>query len=672
MISNIIQHWKKILLFLVSFLILFFSFQYNTFNSAQQRWFKNFQNDSESLVTGRLVKSREDGIFSAEAKLGRYWGGKFNTYSSQLGFQGIFFSVVDDFLERYDLVKLEDRIDFFHGISSMLMALILTVIVLLFYFEIGFFPALFLLLSIAMSQWLIVMGKNLYWFFGVMYLPFVAVFIAHKYEEINHKLKVAILYASVYFFTLIKSLNGYEYISTVLIAMLSPIVYFSIKNRWNKIKTIKRIFYTGLFGFLGFISALLLHIMQLYTATHSITKAWDMILARILVRTYGSVSENSVYYKSLTASVFEVYHKYFNGIAIEFQNFIDFRFFHSVRYEDLLWLFLLATVFSFTYFKSIKDNHRKLLALSFATWFSFLAPMSWYTLAKGHSYIHTHINYVLWHLPFTLFGFALVGFVAYLLLTQLYKKYRYIFLVLIFGILISIITTTVLQIKESNSKIENLLNTKKVLDISSGENVHIILTESNRLIYYIQDCNSKDTANRFFLHLYPEANKNLKRKKYSFNNYDFKWSQFDINIPKFSSYSGSCIAVRQLPTYSLRSINTGRYSGSTRFWQKKIEVQKLVKKTKLINPYNLSDGSWKNGISKTKAGFFIKNNFRNRVSLKVDSILKFSFSGERKILKITTSNQYINIDINGTLLDPVKDGYPNKINIKDENNNGNN
>ena len=39
---------------------------------------------------------------------------------------------------------------------------------------------------------------------------------------------------------------------------------------------------------------------------------------------------------------------------------------------------------------------------------SLLAPLSWYILAKGHSDIHTNLNYILWYLPFIPFGFLLV------------------------------------------------------------------------------------------------------------------------------------------------------------------------------------------------------------------------------------------------------------------------
>ena len=32
--------------------------------------------------------------------------------------------------------------------------------------------------------------------------------------------------------------------------------------------------------------------------------------------------------------------------------------------------------------------------------FFFIVPTSWFVLAKGHSYIHTQLNYVLWYFGF--------------------------------------------------------------------------------------------------------------------------------------------------------------------------------------------------------------------------------------------------------------------------------
>jgi hypothetical protein len=35
---------------------------------------------------------------------------------------------------------------------------------------------------------------------------------------------------------------------------------------------------------------------------------------------------------------------------------------------------------------------------------AFCAPISWHFIAKGHSFLHPHMNYVLWYLPFIPYG----------------------------------------------------------------------------------------------------------------------------------------------------------------------------------------------------------------------------------------------------------------------------
>ncbi|MCK5536502.1 MAG: hypothetical protein KAI79_06725 [Bacteroidales bacterium] len=673
------KRWKEVILFLISSFMLFLSFQFNAFSIAENNWFNKFQDDSEALVIGRLVKSNKDGILSDSGRLGRFndltgsWVSnqtliyknnlpveQYGSYSSQFALQGLYFSLADKVLNVLK-INPDNKVKILHAMTSMLFAIILSIIIILFYLEIGLFPSFFLLIGILFSQWLVVMGRNLYWVYGLMYLPFLATFIACKYKEVNHKINQALFYSVIYFAVFIKSLNGYEYISTVLIAMVSPIIYFSIKNNWSMFKAIQKIFYTGLFGFLGFISALMMHIAQLYTITHSITKSWDIIFARILVRTYGTVSETSVYYKSLTASVFEVYHKYFNGTTIEFSNFTHFKFFHTVTFEDLLWLFLLVTVLSFTKFKYIEKNSRKLIALSSAMWFSLLAPISWFTLAKGHSYIHTHINFVLWYLPFVLFGFALVGYVFYLIWISLSKKYKYIYLGTFTTIVIFNIINFINITKENDSQISNILKKDRLIEVSPKKNIKLIVTSDNKLIYYIDNCKNIDTKDRFFLHIYPKNNKHLINKKYPFNNFDFSWKQHNVKVSKFSKYKNSCIAVKNLPNYPIESITAGRYKGSKRFWKKKFKFE--LERKEILSAFNLSNNNWQNGISKERAIFFIQNTLNNRNSIHKKDILEFSSAGERKITKITYSDKYINIDVNGSKLDPIKDGYPNKIQI---------
>jgi hypothetical protein len=64
----------------------------------------------------------------------------------------------------------------------------------------------------------------------------------------------------------------------------------------------------------------------------------------------------------------------------------------------------------------------RITPLVVATWVSILAPLSWFFVFKSHSYIHTHINFVVWQMPFTLFGFATWGVVASLAWSRLARS----------------------------------------------------------------------------------------------------------------------------------------------------------------------------------------------------------------------------------------------------------
>ena len=49
-------------------------------------------------------------------------------------------------------------------------------------------------------------------------------------------------------------------------------------------------------------------------------------------------------------------------------------------------------------------------ALIITFWVSIIAPLSWFILFKSHSYIHTHMNFIVWYMPFALLGYVLLGY----------------------------------------------------------------------------------------------------------------------------------------------------------------------------------------------------------------------------------------------------------------------
>ena len=426
---------KNLTLVFTSTALLFCSYQFGVFSIADsiamEGAFQRYGYDSDALVIGKIVQSRRQGILDSQGRLGRFHdipnnevgenisqtmllngelsGGRYKPYSSHFGLQGIIYSIVDNALTEIN-IDSKNRVFIYQSMASLFLAVLLSIVVLLFYLELGIYPAIFLLFGLAGEQFLILIAKSLYWSFWTLYLPFFIAFVVHKLDEKYKNINFNYFYLSIFTAIFFKSLIGYEFISTVILATFSPIVYFSIKNQWEKIYIIKRLIITGLCGVLGFISALILHIVQLYFSTGSVYEAWNMILFRIMVRTHGNPNDYSDtgFADHLSSSLFDVYFIYLKGI--------------KGATAILIAIYILVTVISCMRLQALQNNYHTIKALVITLWFSFLAPMSWHTLAKGHSYDHTRLNHVLWNLPFNIFGFALVGFVLYLLIQDFRKK----------------------------------------------------------------------------------------------------------------------------------------------------------------------------------------------------------------------------------------------------------
>lgn len=62
---------KNIVYFIILTAILQLSLNYNYFNAANPTWFKNHQRDSEALVIGKIIDSKNHKMFNKQV-MGRY------------------------------------------------------------------------------------------------------------------------------------------------------------------------------------------------------------------------------------------------------------------------------------------------------------------------------------------------------------------------------------------------------------------------------------------------------------------------------------------------------------------------------------------------------------------------------------------------------------------------
>jgi hypothetical protein len=444
--GNRLNWLPKVCLPILSVTLLFCGFYWNLWAVADQKWFVDHRYDCEALVIGRLVKSRQEGVFAAagftglgnftinpvswrdapfEKQFSAYLNGltfeAYTPYLSQIGGQGMLFSILDKIIPASPGAKLQIYSLFY----SLLTAVVLTMIVLWFSAECGWFAALAVLGSLLMSQWLVVLGRNLFLSVWVFYLPMVVVMYYLKYNTIITNNKIAVFAILVFVAVLIKCIiNTFEYITTTLIMMGTPIIYCSVKNKDNIRWFIKTAVVAVLSSLLAILLSLVILICQIgtlqgYDARNN--KSWkgvSYIIDTIKRRTYpDELGSKNAEAGSLEARFFPTVWAYLYGKK-GWDGLSAGTFFSSKNYEIrfiyLIFIFLIAS-FSLYLFndKGVYTIPRGVsVALIWATWFSLMAPLSWIIFFKQHSYVHFHLNYIVWHMPFTFFGFALCGLAA--------------------------------------------------------------------------------------------------------------------------------------------------------------------------------------------------------------------------------------------------------------------
>lgn len=392
----------------IAVLLLVGSFMWNAFFLVPQEWFDDFQRDSEALVISRLVQSEARGVFDQAGMLSLYRGDSklsdsqiaireysqaypnevpvYKPYTSQIGLQGIILSVLAKVLPFSAAVKLE----LFWLVNVVLLAVVCISIVYWFYREWGITVAGVVFATFLFSPWLTVMARNLYWVWWGYYLPFIVGLMVLAYEERTGKYYSGWIECLLFITILLKCSNGYEFISTVLLSMMVPLVYYGVANQWSWRLFLHRAIVWGSSGIAAFFTCLAIHAWQL----SSLYGTWWSGLLAIFQNAGRRTAGNATLYDSsvrdsLLASNSEVVLKYLISFA-------------------LVWIIALA-IATFKLYKYKRFQNQRIFALFCATALSLVAPLSWFFLAKAHSYIHTHINYVLWYMPFAFFALAFVA-----------------------------------------------------------------------------------------------------------------------------------------------------------------------------------------------------------------------------------------------------------------------
>lgn len=340
-----------------------------------------------TLDSGRPLNPRKHGdlseaIFLNEA-MEEAERGIANPYTSQYALQG----------RVYRLLARYVQVDTMRAMTALATAVSVMLVVCLIakkYDRLmaGVFYCVFLL-----SPWVVNFARNLYWVEFTWFLP-MAVGLLCAWKIDNRKIRVFSC-CGAFLTIMLKCLCGYEYISTVMMGLIQfllvDMVMAAIRGERKKAGLLLRtIFLLGLAALAGFAAAICVH-AGVRAHGDYLEGIVRIFKEDVLRRTYGGdvniFDPASVVGLSLSASVWEVLCKYF-------------RFYTQIITGlpgNLFPLLCLAPLCIFAY-----DGNRKKLKPEWVLMYAvfLIAPVSWFVLAKAHSYVHTHMNFVLWYFGF--------------------------------------------------------------------------------------------------------------------------------------------------------------------------------------------------------------------------------------------------------------------------------
>lgn len=396
---------KKIIVVILLVIILTLNFAKNFISNTNIEIgkidFWNFQNDSEYLVLSRIFKDkynigsskyglckflddndeRLDNIYILnEAENSDYlenYEAKY--YTSQFGLQGHIFSFLYN--------KLHISIGKLNLACCLLLAIVLVAICYIIYNKYSKLMGWIFYISFLLSPWITAFAKNLYWVEFTWFLPVLfGLMLSMNYSK--KKIFVPLIFISIF----VKCLCGYEYISTIMLMTIAFFIidFFNTKDKEERIKIVKTILIVGITCVLAFLMALVIHanVRGEGNIINGIKVIYEEDVLRRTVLGTDSERFNVAFSESINSTILQTVDKYFNWntsiiLGIEGQ------------YFKLMFIATIA-ILMYNILKKKENCYRDLIMF-----IVFLCTtLSWFVLGKAHSYIHTHMNYVLWYFGF--------------------------------------------------------------------------------------------------------------------------------------------------------------------------------------------------------------------------------------------------------------------------------
>lgn len=410
----------QILLATTAFIAMSASFYNNAFGIEDNWHFQSWQRDTESHIIARSLAD----IYGLETQgygLGFLKAGDIQTYGegsdkilaegivpqsyapykSAIGIQGYMWSFVYRYFNDVKLKSTQTHLKDLkplYVICSALNAISILIVAFLLGKIFGRLFGVVFVVSMFLSPWITNYGNNLYHNFYMWLMPSAFSFSIFLllYKNGNHKKpKIALLSIGYVLSLFFKSLMSYEYLTSIVLFSLSPFFLAPFLAKMKFIDTCpplkklaKQTAMLFALAVLGFCFAFSIHTYMRGNGDF-VAGVESIYKGDFLRRMVGGDTKDfdPVYAESLNANALQIIAKYLDWHSPIIVGF-DFR----GNFYVLLIINILLLIFAF------KGAQRRLFVAMFVVF--ALPAISWFVFGKAHSYIHTHMNFVLWYFGF--------------------------------------------------------------------------------------------------------------------------------------------------------------------------------------------------------------------------------------------------------------------------------
>lgn len=428
---------KRVWLIFGGLLLLFLSFAGNLTGIGDDYWFSHFQLDSNTIIEraarckeeftfdGPLLPKAEhaDQMYNLNADCDMY-----EPYKSQLGLQAKLIA----FFAPTNPAHLDA---YFHGVGLVLAALAATLFMLLVLKVarlFGKWTGVTVFALVVLSPWVVVFAKNMYWVELTLFLPFAVSMLL--YERYKDQGKLWLFYVILGLAFLLKFLNGYEYVTTIIISSIVPIVLYetirkprNIQRHWKKLIAVLSV------SVIAFFIAIVANIASLTSYYHSWSKSAELVVQRAGDRLDITDKQQKVIYgmKRNTPGAYAFINNLYDIEVLKEGKGHPFKYavLSAITYALLPAVSLpfvlsepigtilqsitavsIIAYFMLRYMIRKKKVTRSLgVALQRVYWLSLVGGISWLLIMPGHAYPHTHINAIIFYMPFLLICYIIIG-----------------------------------------------------------------------------------------------------------------------------------------------------------------------------------------------------------------------------------------------------------------------